>query len=183
MGTFYGFQNNLDSPSLTKVFLSFPIGNLSNDKSLLRGSSAGEVVWYKHGNCRLGHFPFLRLSTNFDAIVFSRLSSVNPCTHLFFEMSQIPSSARCLLSCFETELSPFSKVSRRPISRDSLLESESQFLAVNDPTQMLPIEQMSLRPKQSSARERRRWKQLEEMARNPKVKLFSFPRLSCKLLE
>ncbi|CAH3161693.1 unnamed protein product [Porites lobata] len=62
---------------------------------------------------------------------------------------------------------PF-QVSRRPISRDSLLESESQFLAVNDPTQMLPIEQMSLRPKQSSARERRRWKQLEEMARNPK---------------
>ena len=111
------------------------------------------------------------------------LSSVNPCTYLFLEMSQIPSSAGCLLSSFETQFSPFSKVSRRPISRDSLLESESQFLAVNDPTQMLPIEQMSLRPKQSSARERRRWKQLEEMARNPKVKLFSFPRLSCKLLE
>ena len=106
-----------------------------------------------------------------------------PCTYLFLEMSQIPSSAHRLLSSFETRLPPFSKVSRRPISRDSLLESESQFLAVNDPTQMLPIEQMSLRPKQSSARERRRWKQLEEMARNPKVKLFSFPRLSCKLLE
>ena len=111
------------------------------------------------------------------------LSSVNPCTYLFLEMSQIPSSAGCLLSSFKTQFSPFFKVSRRPISRDSLLESESQFLAVNDPTQMLPIEQMSLRPKQSSARERRRWKQLEEMARNPKVILFSFPRLSCKLLE
>jgi len=59
-------------------------------------------------------------------------------------------------------------VSRRPVSRDSLLESESQFLAVDDPKQMLSLEQMSSRPRQSSARERRRWKQLEEMARNPK---------------
>ncbi|KAJ7326525.1 Centrosome and spindle [Desmophyllum pertusum] len=33
---------------------------------------------------------------------------------------------------------------------------------------MLPIEQMSSRPRQSSARERRRWKQLEDMARNPR---------------
>jgi len=55
------------------------------------------------------------------------------------------------------------------VSRDSLLESESQFLAVDDPKQMLSLEQMSSRPRQSSARERRRWKQLEEMARNPKV--------------
>lgn len=62
------------------------------------------------------------------------------------------------------------KVSRRPVSRDSLLESESQFLAVDDPKQMLPIEQMSSRPRQSSARERRRWKQLEDMARNPRVR-------------
>ena len=35
---------------------------------------------------------------------------------------------------------------------------------------MLPIEQMSSQPRQSSARERRRWKQLEEMARNPRVR-------------
>ncbi|XP_068748088.1 centrosome and spindle pole-associated protein 1-like isoform X1 [Montipora capricornis] len=60
------------------------------------------------------------------------------------------------------------QVSRRPPSRDSLLESDSQFLAVDDPKQMLTLEQMSSRPRQSSARERRRWKQLEEMARNPK---------------
>ncbi|XP_078361952.1 centrosome and spindle pole-associated protein 1-like isoform X2 [Oculina patagonica] len=60
------------------------------------------------------------------------------------------------------------QVSRRPVSRDSLLESESQFLVVDDPKQMLPIEQMSSRPRQSSARERRRWKQLEEMAKNPR---------------
>lgn len=60
-------------------------------------------------------------------------------------------------------------MARRPPSRDSLLESESQFLAVDDPKQLLPIEQMvSSRPRQSSARERRRWKQLEEMARNPR---------------
>lgn len=61
------------------------------------------------------------------------------------------------------------QLARRPPSRDSLLESESQFLAVDDPKQLLPIEQMvSSRPRQSSARERRRWKQLEEMARNPR---------------
>ena len=36
MGTFYGFQNNLDSPSLTKVFLSFPIGNLSRKSSVIQ---------------------------------------------------------------------------------------------------------------------------------------------------
>lgn len=61
------------------------------------------------------------------------------------------------------------QLARRPASRDSLLESESQFLAVDDPKQLLPIEQMvSSRPRQSSARERRRWKQLEEMARNPR---------------
>lgn len=62
------------------------------------------------------------------------------------------------------------KVSRRPGSSHSLLESESQFLSVDDPKQMLSLEQMSSRPRQSSARERRRWKQLEEMAKNPKVK-------------
>ena len=101
---------------------------------------------------------------------------------IFLNVSN-PQLSSLFVKFVQTELSPFFKVSRRPISRDSLLESESQFLAVNDPTQMLPIEQMSLRPKQSSARERRRWKQLEEMARNPKVKLFSLPRLSCKPIE
>ncbi|XP_015755806.1 PREDICTED: centrosome and spindle pole associated protein 1-like [Acropora digitifera] len=60
------------------------------------------------------------------------------------------------------------QVSRRPGSSHSLLESESQFLSVDDPKQMLSLEQMSSRPRQSSARERRRWKQLEEMAKNPK---------------
>jgi hypothetical protein len=57
----------------------------------------------------------------------------------------------------------------RSKSKESLLESESQFIAVDDPTQVMPASQINSRPRQPSARERRRWKQLEEMAKEPKV--------------
>ncbi|KXJ11684.1 Centrosome and spindle pole-associated protein 1, partial [Exaiptasia diaphana] len=54
----------------------------------------------------------------------------------------------------------------RSKSKDSLLESESQFIAVDDPA--IPASKTDLQPRQPSARERRRWKQLEEMAKEPK---------------
>ena len=50
-----------------------------------------------------------------------------------------------------------------------MLESDSQFLAIEDPKGDLPPESMGVRPRQPSARQRRRWKQLEEMAKDPKV--------------
>lgn len=73
----------------------------------------------------------------------------------------------------------------RSKSKESLLESESQFIAVDDPAQIIPTSQTDVRrPRQPSARERRRWKQLEEMAKEPKVgqnSTFSFPE-PCNLL-
>ncbi|XP_048582312.1 centrosome and spindle pole-associated protein 1 isoform X3 [Nematostella vectensis] len=64
---------------------------------------------------------------------------------------------------------PFGLNAQGPIrskSKESLLDSESQFIAVDGPAADLPsLSQVDLRPRQSSARQRRRWKELEERAK------------------
>ncbi|EDO39703.1 predicted protein [Nematostella vectensis] len=66
---------------------------------------------------------------------------------------------------------PFGLNAQGPIrskSKESLLDSESQFIAVDGPAADLPsLSQVDLRPRQSSARQRRRWKELEERAKEP----------------
>ena len=61
---------------------------------------------------------------------------------------------------------------QRPPSNTSQLESDSQFVPVNDPSQVPQVDSSKLSPRMPSARERRRWKQLENLAKASKVFYF-----------
>ncbi|CAB4021390.1 centrosome and spindle pole associated 1-like [Paramuricea clavata] len=63
----------------------------------------------------------------------------------------------------------------RPPSNTSQLESDSQFVPVNDPSQVPHVDSSKHSPRMPSARERRRWKQLENLAKASKLSDYKPP--------